>query len=112
MAFYAWGLLYLGSVLAPTAKQLKQSLWGLVSAAATALLVAQIVVQSIYKAGNAGWATDDHTKRVLQLFGLNRAESVARLVLVRCQQICVHLFLSCLQSAAVMAALDATSTYS
>lgn len=95
VAFFAWGLMYLGSVLAPTAKQLKQSLWGLVSAVATALLIAQIVVQSIYKAGNAGWATDDHTKRVLQLFGLNRAESVARLMLVSVQQIRVQLFLLC-----------------
>lgn len=82
LAFYAWGLLYLRSLTVSAAGKIKQSLWGLVSASSTALLAGQIVVQAIYKAGDAGWATDEHTKRVLQLFGLNRADSALHLVLV------------------------------
>ena len=79
LAFFAWGLLYLRTLNSSTACKLQQSIWGLVAAGATALLAGQVIVQSIYLAGNAGWATDEHTKRVLQLFGLNRASSAVHL---------------------------------
>lgn len=82
LVFYAWGLLYLRPESAPATKQARQSILGLVSAGATALLVGQIVVQAIYQAGDASWATDEHTKSVLQIFGLNRADSAGCLALV------------------------------
>ena len=84
LIFYAWGLAYLRHLTPSAAANLKQSLWGLLSAGATALLAGQIVLQLIYAAGNASWATDSHTRRVLQLLGLQKPESVSQIALVGC----------------------------
>ncbi len=60
-----------------------QSIWGALAAGAAALLICQTILQVVYAAGNAGWATDAHTKRVLQLFGLTKADSAKHIILVR-----------------------------
>ena len=60
-----------------------QSIWGALAAGAAALLICQTILQIVYAAGNAGWATDAHTKRVLQLFGLTKADGAKHIILVR-----------------------------
>lgn len=60
-----------------------QSIWGALAAGAAALLICQTILQIVYAAGNAGWATDAHTKRVLQLFGLTKADGAKHVILVR-----------------------------
>ena len=59
-----------------------QSIWGTLAAGAAALLVGQIILQITYAVGNAEWATDAHTKRLLQLFGLTKANSAKQIILV------------------------------
>ena len=95
LIFYAWGLAYLRRLSPTAAVNLKQSLWGLLSAGATALLAGQIVLQLIYAAGNASWATDAHTRRVLQLLGLQKAGSVSQIALVGWELVLAMLAFSC-----------------
>ena len=49
---------------------------------AAALLLGQTVLQIVYAAGNAGWATDPHTRRILQLFGLTKIVGAKHIILV------------------------------
>ncbi|KAL0037898.1 hypothetical protein WJX79_004430 [Trebouxia sp. C0005] len=80
--FFCWGLVYIRSHTRSTASKLGQSIWGALAAGAAALLICQTILQIVYAAGNAGWATDAHTKRVLQLFGLTKADGAKRIILV------------------------------
>lgn len=86
--FFCWGILYIHSHNRSTACKVGQSIWGALAAGAAALLIGQIILQIIYAAGNAGWATDEHTKRVLQLFGLTKA-SGAKQVILASQMCCM-----------------------
>ena len=58
-------------------------MWGALVTSAAALLFGQIILQIIYAAGNADWATDPHTKRILQLLGLSKAQGIKNTILVR-----------------------------
>ncbi len=81
--FFCWGLLYIRSHTRSAACKMGQSFWGALAASAAALLIGQIILHIIYAAGNAEWATDAHTKRVLQLFGLTKANDAKHIILVR-----------------------------
>ena len=59
-----------------------QSIWAALAAGALAFFVAQIIVNIIYAAGDEAWATDPHTKRVLQLFGLAKGHGAKHVILV------------------------------
>lgn len=80
--FLAWGLFYIRSHTQPAAVRVGGTIWGALAGGAAALLLGQIILQTIYAAGNAGWATDVHTRRLLQLFGLTKASSAKQTILV------------------------------
>lgn len=92
--FFCWGILYIRSHNRSTACKVGQSIWGALAAGAAALLIGQIILQIIYAAGNAGWATDAHTKRVLQLFGLTKASGAKQVILVR-ERCCIYMSIIC-----------------
>ena len=80
--FFAWGLLYIRRHTTSAAIRVGGTVWGALAGGAAALLLGQIILQIIYAAGNAGWATDPNTRQVLQLFGLTKANSAKRIILV------------------------------
>ena len=81
--FFSWALIYIRSHARSVSGKVGQSIWGALVTSAAALLVSQIILQIIYAAGNADWATDPQTKRVLQLLGLSKAHGIKNTILVR-----------------------------
>lgn len=80
--FVAWGIVYIRSHTRPAAVRVGGTIWGALAGGAAALLLGQIILQTIYAAGNADWATDPHTRRLLQLFGLTKASNARQTILV------------------------------
>ena len=80
--YLAWGIVYIRSHTRPAAVRVGGTMWGALAGGAAALLLGQIILQTIYAAGNAGWATDKHTRRLLQLFGLTKASNAKQTILV------------------------------
>lgn len=80
--FLAWGIAFIRSHTRSAAVRVGGTIWGALAGGAAALLLGQIILQIIYAAGSAGWATDPHTRRLLQLFGLTKANNAKQIILV------------------------------
>lgn len=83
LLFFAWGLSYIRGHTRSAAVRVGGTIWGALAGGAAALLLGQIILQSIYAAGKAGWATDPDTRRLLQLLGLTKAKNAKQIILVR-----------------------------